>query len=122
MKLSYLFALFTLLATTIYAWSKKRTKSGSGCTIYKPIGIKTEYPIINLEGKLVTAVVTYQDQPYMKVMVNLSSDTVNVEGNLQQLPLSKEVLNEKEYIEQIKMMAKFYVDNQIDNPEAYYEE
>lgn len=94
----------------------------TGYTIFKSVGITIDYPNVDIEKEAVTGVVSYENKAYMTVLVDLQSDTVQVEGTLRDLAhiISNENI-EDEYIEMIKDMAKFFIDNKIDNPKEYYE-
>lgn len=95
----------------------------NGYTIFKAIGITIDYPYVDIEKEVVTGVVSYENKVYMTVHVDLQSDTVKVEGTLGDLAhlISNENMGDV-YIQMIKDMAKFFINNKIDNPKEYYEQ
>lgn len=94
----------------------------TGYTIFQSIGIQIDYPSVDLEKKMVTGVVTFENKVYMTVLVDLQTDSVKAEGSINDLAhlVSIEHL-ETEYIAMIKNMAKFFIENKISNPKEYYE-
>lgn len=100
----------------------EKNPSNSGYTIFKSIGIKINYPSVDLDKETVIGEVSFENKVYMTVTVDLQSDRVEVEGSVMDLAhlIPNEHL-ENEYIDMIKNMAKFFIDNKISNPKEYYE-
>lgn len=93
-----------------------------GYTIFKSIGININYPSVDLDKETVTGEVTFENTVYMTVTVDLQSDGLKVEGSVMDLAhLIPNENMEKEYIDIVKVMAKFFIENQISNPKEYYE-
>lgn len=89
-----------------------------GYTVYKSIGLTFDYPFVDLEKKEVTGTVSFKNKICMTVIVNLQSDTVMVEGSVEDVLKEQ---NDSDYVEEIKARAKFFVENKISNPKEYYE-
>lgn len=102
--------------------AKRNVKSSVGRTIYKSTGIHTEYLRIDLINKQVTGRVSYHGKVYMLVYVDVGADTVKVKGSIQELTHLTDNMTEEDYIEVIKTTARFYIENEISNPDAYYRE
>jgi hypothetical protein len=99
---------------------ENNTKPNVGYTLFRPTGVKHDFPVVDLAQKQVTGTVTYNDTICMTVLVDLSLDTVSVEGSVDEL---KEIAMDKEsYIEMFKRQAEFFVVNNISNPKKYYDE
>jgi hypothetical protein len=98
----------------------KKNDANVGYTLFKPTGVKHNFPVVDLTKKQVTGTVSYNDTVYMTVLVDLSSDTVSVEGSVDELI---EIAMDKEsYIEMFQSQAEFFVANNISNPKKYYDE
>ncbi|PWA09268.1 hypothetical protein DCC39_13290 [Pueribacillus theae] len=94
--------------------------SNEGYTLFRPVGIKIEYPLVDLRNKQVTGTVSYNDKIYMTVIVDLNFESVEVEGSVEEL---KEIsMNEESHIRMFKTEAKFFVENNISNPKEYFEQ
>jgi hypothetical protein len=91
----------------------------TGFTVFKSTGLKVDYPLVDLDNKVVTGVVSFKNKKCMTVIVNFQSDTVKVEGNIENI--RKEQCG-SDYIDMIKNEAKFFVENKISNPKKYYEQ
>jgi hypothetical protein len=95
-------------------------KSNVGYTIYKPTGVHHEYPHVDLVKQQVTCAVTYKGKTYMTVIVDLKTDTVQIQGDVDELgDLS---MDKDSYINMFKHEARFFIDNNISNPKKYYDE
>ena len=90
-----------------------------GYTLFKPTGVKHEYPVVDLQKKQVTGTVSYNDKIYMTVLVDLKTDKVYVEGSVKEL---EGISMEKDsYIRMFKNQAESFIENNISNPKKYYE-
>ena len=99
-----------------------RVPSATGYTIFKAIGIQTDYPFVDVEKEQMTGTVLYNNQVYMTVHVDVRANRVAVEGGLKELAhLTEQELNEKEYVEMFQTMARFFIENNIHDPKSYYE-
>ena len=95
-------------------------KSNVGYTIFKPTGVRHEYPHVDLVKQQVTCIVLYKEETYMTVIVDLKNDTVQVQGDVDELgDLS---IGRDSYIDMFKQQARFFIDNNISNPKKYYDE
>jgi hypothetical protein len=56
-----------------------------GYTLFKPIGVKNHFTRVDLTKKQVTGTVSYNKIIYMTVLVDLITDTVSVEGSVDEL-------------------------------------
>ncbi|WP_417897873.1 hypothetical protein ABN702_16535 [Bacillus haimaensis] len=121
MGVPYIYFLLILLAVGLYWLAKRNVKSSVGRTIYKSTGIHTEYLRIDLENRQVTGRVSYHGKVYMLVYVDVAADTVKVNGSIKELTHLTDNMTEEDYIEEIKTTAKFYIENGISDPKAYYE-
>lgn len=100
--------------------TKDSDKPNVGYTLFRPTGVKHEYPVVDLQNKQVTGTVSYKDIVYMTVIVDLKKDTVEIEGSVEEL---KDISMDKEsYIRMFKSQAEFFVENNISNPKKYYEQ
>ncbi|MFD1851432.1 hypothetical protein [Oceanobacillus bengalensis] len=95
-------------------------KSNIGYTLFKPTGVKHEYLSVDLQNKLVTATVSYNDRVYLTVFVNLKTDTVTVDGSIEELQGIS--MDKESYIKMFRREAEFFVANNISNPKKYYEQ
>lgn len=98
-----------------------------GFTIFEPVGIRTDYPLVDLEKKQVTARIFYKDKLLMTVLVDLRLDQIQKEGNLSEVahlttPDGMKVVEEEREISIIKSQAEFFIENNISNPEEYEEQ
>jgi hypothetical protein len=116
----YIYFFLIFLAVGLYWVAKRNVKSSVGRTIYKSTGIHTEYLRIDLTNRQVTGRVSYQGKVYMLVYVDVAADMVQVKGSIQELTHLMDHMTEEDYIEVIKTTAKFYIENEISDPEAYY--
>ncbi|MFB5284664.1 hypothetical protein [Peribacillus sp. Hz7] len=91
-----------------------------GYTIFKPTGVRHEYPHVDLVKQQVTCIVLYKEEAYMTVMVDLKNDTVQVQGDVDEL--GDLTISKDSYIDMFKGQAKFFIDNNISNPKKYYDE
>lgn len=57
----------------------------TGFTHFEPIGMRTDYPGVDLEKKQVTARILYKNKVLMTVRVDLQSDTIVKEGSLDEI-------------------------------------
>ena len=95
-------------------------KSNVGYTIFKPTGVRHEYPHVDLVKQQVTCIVLYKEETYMTVIVDLKNDTVQVQGDVD--VLGDLTISGDSYIDMFKGQAKFFIDNNISNPKKYYDE
>ena len=95
-------------------------KSNVGYTIFKPTGVRPEYPYVDLVKQQVTCIVLYKEETYMTVTVDLRNDTVQVQGDVDEL--GDLTISRDSYIDMFKSQAKFFIDNNISNPKKYYDE
>ena len=95
-------------------------KSIVGYTIFKSTGVRHEYPHVDLVKQQVTCIVLYKEETYMTVMVDLKSDTVQVQGDVDEL--GDLTISRDSYIDMFKGQAWFFIDNNISNPKKYYDE
>lgn len=96
--------------------------SNTGYTIYKSLGIKLDYPYVNLDKKKVTGTVSFNNKLYLTITVDLLSDTAELFGDLNDLAhFTASENTETDYIEMIKSNAVFLIENKISNPKEYYE-
>ncbi|MED4531381.1 hypothetical protein [Metabacillus fastidiosus] len=95
-------------------------KSNIGYTLFKPIGEQHEFPHIDLENQQVTGTVSYKGKTYITVMVDLKTDAIKVEVNIDDLDNLS--MDKDSYIEMFKHQAKFLIENHISNPKKYYDE
>jgi hypothetical protein len=94
--------------------------SNVGITLFKPTGVLHDFPHVDLGKKQVIGTVSYKGKTYMTVILDLKADTVQVEGNVDELgDLS---LDRESYIEMFKHQAEFFIENNISDPKKYYDE
>jgi hypothetical protein len=117
---NYFIFLSLIIAGGLYLIGKHSVKSNVGYTIYKPTGVKHEFVLVDLEQKQVIGKVSYKGKTYMNVHIDINSDIVQIEGSVDELgDLSME---NDAYIDMFKQQAKYFIDNNIADPKAYYEE
>ncbi|MDX5476737.1 MAG: hypothetical protein LPK00_14485 [Bacillaceae bacterium] len=97
-----------------------RRNKNVGYSLFFPTGVRHEFPLVDLKEQKVVGAVLYKDKVYMKVIVNLKDDSVNVEGNVDEL--SELSMDKESYINMFKDQARFFVENNIADLEKYYEE
>lgn len=71
------------------------------------------YPIVDLQNKLVKGVVTVDDRTYLCAHVDLYKGLIHVEKNAEEFQES--TVSDKKMIDEIRAMAEFIIDNNIDN-------
>ncbi|MDN4492559.1 hypothetical protein [Ureibacillus aquaedulcis] len=100
---------------------KNRTmKSNVGYTIFKPTGERHEFPQVDLVNQLVVGIVIYEGKTYMTVTVDVKTNNVKVEGRIDELESLS--MGRDAYINMFKQEAKFFIENNILNPNDYYDE
>lgn len=116
----YLVLLFSLTLVGLLFITKSTFKSNVGYTTFKPTGVKHEFTRVDLEQKQVVGTVSYKNKTYMTVVVDVTLDTVQVEGSVDELgDLS---MSQDSYINMFKQQVKYFIEKNIDNPKKYYEE
>jgi len=95
-------------------------KSNVGYMLFKPTGVHHEYPHVDLVKQQVICAVTYKGKTYMTVIVDLKTDTVQVQGDVDEL--GELSMDRDSYINMFKHEARFFIDNNISNPKKYYDE
>ncbi|MFC0189516.1 hypothetical protein ACFFJY_14525 [Fictibacillus aquaticus] len=91
----------------------------SGVTLFKPSGVRYSYPHIDLSSKMVTAIVTFENETVMTVKVDVKNDRVHVEGNvdgLEEISLDKE-----SFLNMFKHQANYFIENNISSEEEWKE-
>lgn len=95
-------------------------QSKVGYTIFKPTGVRHEFPEVDLVNQQVTCTVLYKEETYLTVIVDLKHNKVQVQGDVGELgDLS---MDKHSYIDMFKHWAKFFIDNDISNPSDYFDE
>lgn len=99
----------------------------TGYTRIEPTGVTFDYPNVDLDSKLVTARVLFQDELIMEVVIDVKHDTVQQRGSLEEIAHITTYnginrMTEDMYINSLKRTAKFFVDNKISDPKSYYDE
>jgi len=95
-------------------------ESNVGYTIFKATGVRHEFSQVDLVKKQVTCIVIYKDETYMTVIVDLKTETVQVEGDVDEL--GELSMDKNSYIDMFRQNARFFIDNNISNPKEYYDE
>ncbi|TDL85951.1 hypothetical protein E2R55_23430 [Vibrio vulnificus] len=90
-----------------------------GVTVYKSSGLTVDYPSVDLENKEVIGTVSFKDKKVMTVIVNVQTNYVKVEGNVENTPKGQ---SESDYVDMIKNQAEFFIENKISNPKKYNEQ
>lgn len=90
-----------------------------GVTVYKSSGLTVEYPSVDLENKEVIGTVSFKDKKVMTVIVNLQTNYVKVEGNVEK---TRKGQSDSDYVDMIKNQAEFFIENKISNPKIYNEQ
>ncbi|MEI2666823.1 hypothetical protein [Rossellomorea sp. LJF3] len=91
-----------------------------GYTVFKSTGVKDRITKVDLTKKQVTGVVLYKEIIYMTVLVDLLTDTVSVDGSIDEL--DGLAMDYDSYIDMFKSQAAFFVAKHISDPEKYYDE
>ncbi|MDM5227443.1 hypothetical protein QUF73_14655 [Cytobacillus sp. NJ13] len=97
-----------------------KDKPNAGYTLFKPTGVRHEFPLVDLLKQQVTGTVLYRDKIFMTVVVDVKAGTVQVQGDT--ADLGDLAISRDSYIDMFKDQAKFFIDNHISNPQEYYEE
>jgi hypothetical protein len=95
-------------------------QSNVGNTIFKPTGVRHEFPKVDLVNQQVTCTVLYKEETYMTVIVDFKNDSVQVQGDVDEL--GNLSLDKDSYIDMFKHWAKVFIDNDISNPSDYFDE
>ena len=95
-------------------------KSNVGYTIFKPTGVRHEFPKVDLVNQQVTCTVLYKEETYMTVIVDIKNDSVQVLGDVD--VLGNLSMDKDSYIDMFKHWAKVFIDNDISNPSDYIDE
>ncbi|WP_264740507.1 hypothetical protein [Cytobacillus firmus] len=93
-------------------WNDHKDKPNAGYTLFKPTGVRHEFPLVDLVKQQVAGTVLYKDKIHMSVVVEVKAGTVQVQGDIaESLTLICS-----------KTRQKFFIDNHISNPQEYYDE
>ena len=95
-------------------------KCNVGYTIFKPTGVRHEYPHVDLDKQQVTCIVLYKKETYMTVIVDLKNDTVQVQGDVDEL--GELSIGRDPYVDMFKQQARFFIENNISNPKKNFDE
>jgi len=95
-------------------------QSNVGYTIFKPTGVRHEFPKVDLVNQQVTCVVLYNEEIYMTVIVDIKNDTVQVQGDVDEL--GNKSMDKDSYIDMFKHWAKVFIEKKISNPTDYFDE
>ena len=74
---------------------------------------------MDLENKEVIGTVSFKDKKVMTVIVNVQTNYVKVEGNVEN---TRKGQSESDYVDMIKNQAEFFIENKISNPKKYNEQ
>ncbi len=101
---------------------KNFSRNNSGYTIYKKSEIQTHFQKIDLYRKRMIGTISLLDQVILTIEVDLLNDNVKVDGDTNQMAyvMSERDL-EMDYVKIFKEMARFFVENEITDPQKYYE-
>ena len=80
-------------------------ESNVGYTIFKATGVRHEFPKVDLVKKQVTGIVIYNDATYMTVIVDLITETVQVEVDVDEL--GELSMDKDSYIDMFKQNQGF---------------
>ncbi|KAA9023978.1 hypothetical protein [Niallia endozanthoxylica] len=97
-----------------------KEKSNVGYTIFKPTGVRHEFPYVDLVKQQVIGTVSYKGKIHMKVIVDVKANTIQVEEDV--VELGDLSMDRDSYIDMFKHQARFFIDNHISNPKKYYED
>ena len=99
----------------------KKINRNIGITIFKRTGILIKYPYVDLLKERVTATISIEEDVKMTVIVDLKLNTIAKEGCIDEILEILPDYDEDSYIEQIKHWAEVFIDNQITDPQAYFD-
>lgn len=122
-KPSALTIIFSISIIFLSLFYFRRPKPGIFLCI--PDGIKVDYLLINLENSEVTAYITYKKETYMRIQHNVLTEETKVDGSIESIKTnrlfrSRMPLTDAECIEMVQHSARFFIENQITNPDTYY--
>ena len=122
-KPSALTIIFSIAIIFLSLFYFRRPKPGIFLCI--PDGIKVDYLLINLENSEVTAYITYKKETYMRIQHNVLTEETKVDGSIESIKTnrlfrSRMPLTDAECIEMVQHSARFFIENQITNPDTYY--
>lgn len=100
--------------------NNRKGQSNVGYTLFGPTGVHHEFLQVDLIKQQVVGIVLYKEKIYMTVLVDLKTDTVQVEGDVD--ALGELSMDRDSYIDLFKTQAKFFIENNISNPKQYYDE
>lgn len=93
--------------------------SNVGHTLFKPTGVHHEFICVDLLKQQVTGIVIYNEKIYMTVMIDVKNETAEVQGDVAEL--GELGMEKASYIELFQHQAKFFIENNIANPQEYYD-
>jgi len=98
-----------------------------GYTEFRPTGIKTDCPHVDLVQKLVTARVLYEERVLMTVLIDVGKNTVQKEGTLAELShiaslKENGLLDEDMYVSMFRDWARVFIENDSNDTAAYFEQ
>ncbi|MFP3392551.1 hypothetical protein [Brevibacillus sp. SIMBA_040] len=98
-----------------------------GYTEFRPTGIKTDYPHVDLVKKLVTARVLFEERVVMTVLIDVGKNTVQKEGSLAELSHAESLnenglLDDEMYVSMFRHWARVFIENDSNDPAAYFEQ
>lgn len=111
MNSTVLIIAVVLIGVIFYIFNRK---SKVGYTFYKSTGVRHEFAHVDLENQRVTCIVTYKGKIYMTAVVDVKTNTVEVDGNLDSL--GDKAMGLHSYVDMFKYQAKYFIDNGISNP------
>lgn len=95
-------------------------QSNGGSTIFKPTGVRQEFPHVDLVNQQVICKVVCGEKTFMTVMVDIKTDHVKIDGSVE--PLGELSMDQDSWVDLFKEQAKFFIENNISNPDEYYDE
>lgn len=95
---------------------------GVGQSEFKPLGIKTIYPWVDLENKLVEARIELEDGIKIKVITDLKTGEQKQEGNWDDIIQLCPSMNEEDYLKMFREWATIFIENGISDPKRYFEQ
>ncbi|GLC87192.1 hypothetical protein [Lysinibacillus piscis] len=93
----------------------------TGHSIYAPTGIKIKYTHVDLKQKLVTSVISINNEPKLTITINTDTGVINKIGHIDEIIKLSPDMDEESYMDEIKHWSETFIHHNISDPESYFE-
>lgn len=81
-----------------------------------------EYTHVDLVKNQVTAIISYENEVKMTVIVDVGLNQIYKEGNIGEILSVLPSRDEDSYLEEIKGWSEIFIDKKVTNPKKYFEQ